>query len=66
MRNALPTFQFASRHPAPHRGAIEWDELPWDEMAFPSVRWALNHAGEIGEAAQFAARSNPAGEVGDY
>ncbi len=45
---------------------FEWDELPWDELAFPSVRWALNHAGEIGEAAQFAARSNPAGEVGDY
>lgn len=21
-----------------------WDEIPWDELAFPSVRWALLHA----------------------
>jgi ADP-ribose pyrophosphatase YjhB (NUDIX family) len=20
-----------------------WDEIPWDELAFPSVRWALRH-----------------------
>ncbi len=24
-------------------GLFEWDEIPWDELAFPSVRWALGH-----------------------
>ena len=42
-----------------------WDELPWPELAFPSVRWALGHAREVGDQAVFATRSNPAGEHGD-
>lgn len=24
-------------------GLFEWDDIPWDELAFPSVRWALGH-----------------------
>ena len=44
----------------------DWDEIPWDEIAFPSVRWALNHAREVGEAQEFAPRGNPPGEFGDY
>jgi ADP-ribose pyrophosphatase YjhB (NUDIX family) len=43
-----------------------WDEIPWDELAFPSVRWALRHAVEIGDRAEFAPRGNPEGEIGDY
>lgn len=41
-------------------------EIPWDDLAFPSVRWALAHFGEVGAAPVFAARTNPAGESGDY
>jgi ADP-ribose pyrophosphatase YjhB (NUDIX family) len=43
-----------------------WDDIPWDELAFPSVRWALGHYREIAGAESFAARTNPAGETGDY
>lgn len=43
-----------------------WDTIPWDDLAFPSTRWALGHFREIGEAAEFATRTNPAGETGDY
>ncbi len=43
-----------------------WDEIPWNELAFPSTRWALNHYREIGEAAGFTTLTNPAGETGDY
>jgi ADP-ribose pyrophosphatase YjhB (NUDIX family) len=43
-----------------------WDELPWDALAFPSVRWALGHARDVGDAAIFATRGNPPGETGDY
>jgi ADP-ribose pyrophosphatase YjhB (NUDIX family) len=27
-------------------GLFGWDEIPWDEIAFPSVRWALHHERE--------------------
>lgn len=43
-----------------------WDEIPWAEIAFPSVRWALAHCREIGEARHFAARTNPPGELGNF
>lgn len=43
-----------------------WEEIPWDELAFPSVRWALEHHREIGDARDFAVRTNPPGETGDY
>ncbi len=43
-----------------------WDEVPWPDLAFPSVRWALHHDRDIGDAAVFAARSNPPGETGDF
>lgn len=46
-------------------GLFAWDEIPWDDLAFPSVRWALDHFREIGDAAVFAARTNPAGQLGN-
>lgn len=42
-----------------------WNEIPWDELAFPSVRWALDHYREVGEADTFAVCTNPEGETGD-
>jgi ADP-ribose pyrophosphatase YjhB (NUDIX family) len=37
-----------------------WEEIPWDELAFPSVHWALGHYRESRGKTTFAARSNPA------
>jgi ADP-ribose pyrophosphatase YjhB (NUDIX family) len=45
---------------------FRWDEIPWDDLAFPSVRWALHHHREIADQAVFAARTNPPGEFGRY
>jgi ADP-ribose pyrophosphatase YjhB (NUDIX family) len=45
---------------------FRWDDIPWGEIAFPSVRWALNHWQEVGDAPVFAPRTNPPGKVGDY
>lgn len=42
-----------------------WDAIPWDDIAFPSVRWALGHYHEILGRSDFAARGNPPGEVGN-
>ena len=47
-------------------GMFAWHEIPWNEIAFPSVRWALDHYREIGEAQHFAARTNPPGELGNF
>lgn len=42
-----------------------WDDIPWDEIAFPTVLWALqNHRAVMGQT-DFAPFTNPVGEVGD-
>jgi ADP-ribose pyrophosphatase YjhB (NUDIX family) len=46
-------------------GLFAWDEIPWNEIAFPTVRWALRHAAEIGTRTDFAARTNPVDETAD-
>jgi 8-oxo-dGTP pyrophosphatase MutT (NUDIX family) len=47
-------------------GLFRWDEIPWADLAFPSVRWALGHWREVGDAAEFSARTNPLGDAGEY
>jgi hypothetical protein len=42
-----------------------WEEIPWQEIAFPSVHWSLRHFRETRGQAVFAPRGNPPGEVGD-
>lgn len=42
-----------------------WDEIPWSELAFPSVRWALHHHREAAGEAVPMPRGNPPGETGD-
>jgi ADP-ribose pyrophosphatase YjhB (NUDIX family) len=41
-----------------------WDEIPWNEIAFPSVRWALEHYRAARDQAVFAPFTNPPGEQG--
>ena len=36
-----------------------WDEIPWDDIAFPSVRWALGHEKEMQATGDLTPRSNP-------
>ena len=42
-----------------------WDRLPWDDIAFPSVHWALRHFDEVRDQAVFAPRQNPPGDLGE-
>lgn len=37
-----------------------WDEIPWQDLAFPSVRWALEHYRESSASGDFSTRHNPA------
>ena len=38
---------------------FRWDQIPWDDIAFPSVHWALGHFDEVRGQTGFAPRSNP-------
>ena len=42
-----------------------WEDIPWEEIAFPSVRWALGHFRDVRQLESFAPRVNPPGEFGD-
>ena len=36
-----------------------WDEIPWDDIAFPSVRWALHHEHEVEQGGDPTPRTEP-------
>jgi len=42
-----------------------WDDIPWNEAAFPSVQWALNHYRKTRDLKAFAPFSNPPGDTGN-
>ena len=44
---------------------FDWGDIPWDDLAFPSVHWALEHFRQIQGQTSFPAFSNPPGENGD-
>ena len=46
-------------------GLFTWDAIPWDQLAFPSVGWALRHYAETRDEPSFIPRSNPPGELGN-
>ena len=41
-------------------GLFDWDEIPWPELAFPSVHWALQAWREAGDGPLLAPATNPA------
>lgn len=43
-----------------------WDEIPWAELAFPSVLWALEQWRMVRGQASFAAFTNPPDQTGNY
>ena len=43
-----------------------WRDIPWDDLAFPSVHWALYHYREVAKLREFAPRGNPPGASGDF
>jgi len=45
-------------------GLFDWADIPWTELAFPTVRWALGHHRETRGANVFPPRTNPPGDPG--
>ena len=44
---------------------FEQGQIPWSDLAFPSVRWALGHFDEVRGQSTFAPFTNPPGETGN-
>ena len=59
-RGRLRTPHFAPGPESLEVALFAWEDIPWTELAFPSVTWALNHYRETKDQAVFAPRSNPA------
>lgn len=38
---------------------VNWDEIPWGDLAFPSVRWALEHYRDAQDQTAMPPRSEP-------
>ena len=42
-----------------------WDDMPWNDLAFPSVRWALEQYCSVEGREEFPPFTNPPDEFGD-
>jgi len=42
---------------------VDWAEIPWEQLAFPTVVWALAHFHESRDKADFSTYSNPTGDL---
>ena len=40
-------------------GLFDWDDIPWEELAFPSVKWALDQHRSVEGQPTYPAFSNP-------
>ncbi len=62
----LPEPDFGAGEETLELALFDWDKVPWDELAFPSVHWALRDWHRLRHASAFAPVTNPVGETGDY
>ena len=58
-RARLASLEFSPGIESLETKLVAWDEIPWDDLAFPSVHWALNHHRAVEGQGQFAPFANP-------
>lgn len=64
-RGALATPHVAAGPESQAVDFFDWHDIPWDDLAFPSVHWALNHFAEIRHLESHPPFGNPPGHFGD-
>jgi ADP-ribose pyrophosphatase YjhB (NUDIX family) len=64
-RATLKSPGFAAGPESLEVGLFAWDEIPWYDLAFPSVHWSLNYWRQVEGQAAFAPFGNPPGDPGD-
>ncbi len=62
----LPSAEAAAGDESLEARLFAWDDIPWSDLAFPSVHWSLGHFDEVRGRELFAPFTNPPGETGDY
>jgi ADP-ribose pyrophosphatase YjhB (NUDIX family) len=65
-RAHLDVEQFGAGEESLEVKLFAWDDIPWTEIAFPSVHWALHHWRESKDLQAFAPYTNPPGETGNF
>ncbi len=63
-RARLRTPAFSAGPESLEVGLMEYEQIPWQDIAFPSVRWALTHHRSVEGNEAFAPFTNPSGEDG--
>lgn len=58
-RGALLDGAFAPGEESLETALFSWEEIPWSDLAFPTVKWALTHARAVEGRNDFAPFSNP-------
>jgi len=64
-RATLPTREFSAGDESLDVGLFTWDEIPWDDLAFPSVHWALTQYRSVIGKETIVPFSNPTGDRGN-
>jgi ADP-ribose pyrophosphatase YjhB (NUDIX family) len=65
-RARLEVEQFGAGEESLEVKLFAWDDIPWTEIAFPSVHWALRHWREVKGVSAFAPFGNPQGQDGNF
>ncbi len=65
-RARLATPEFAAGPESLEVRLFAWDDIPWDDLAFPSVRWALDAWRATAGQQLGAPATNPPGLSGNY
>ena len=64
-RATLKTPDYAPGPESLEVALYDWDDIPWNDLAFPSVYWALNQHRQVRGQAIFAPFTNPEGDMGN-
>jgi ADP-ribose pyrophosphatase YjhB (NUDIX family) len=59
-RARMTTPSFAAGPESQEVGLFAWDEIPWDSLAYPNVRWSLEYERQMKGRTDFPPRGVPA------
>ncbi len=65
-RATLPDGRFSAGEETLETALFAWDAIPWDDLAFPTVRWMLRHQRAWLDGAGTAPFTNPDGETASF
>ena len=58
-RASLKTEKIAPGIESLEAALVDWDDIPWDDLAFPTVHWALRHFDASRDKSDFPPFTNP-------